>query len=170
LGGKSVLAAHLAECLPYAVEIETIDDLSRGRSYWLPEGPGGRVAYLGTGAMMRRATQIWRTRTAGVAPTILVVARFPTPADRQLAKIAARSAGLPFLFVEARSHDERALRRIPMSFLSREDLRVRLARYDAALRAYRPVGAGEAAQLPAVCLARVQADLRRVVGRVLEAW
>jgi len=170
LGGKSVLAAYLAECLPYAVKIEAIDDLTRSRAYWFPEGPGGRVTHVGTSAMLHRARQVWRARAPGAAPTILVVARFSTKAERALARTVARGAGMRFLFVEARSDDERALRHGPMSMLSAREVQARLQRYDAALRAYRPVDEGEAAWLPAVRLVRVQANPERAMKRVLDAW
>jgi hypothetical protein len=170
LGGKSVLAAYLADSLPYAIKIETIDDLSRQRAYWLPEGPGGRLAFVGTGAILQRAKELWRLQRPGEAPVILAVARFGTSTERLRAKAAARAVGMRFLFVEARSRDERALRRIPMSFLSHDELRLRLARYEAALRSYVPVSGAEAALLPAVRLNRVQADLQAAVDRILRVW
>jgi predicted kinase len=170
LGGKSVLAAYLAECLPYAVKIEAIDDLARSHAYWFPEGPGRRVTHVGTSAMLRRARQVWRAGAPGAAPTIIVVARFATKAERALARTVARGAGMRFLFVEACSDEERALHRSPMSMLSVREVQARLARYDAALRAYRRVEEREADWLPAVCLARVLANPKRAMKRVLDAW
>jgi len=170
LGGKGLLAQRLAECLPHAVKLEAIDDLSRARPYWLPHGPGGRVLANPTAAMLQRARQLWRRRRAGYVPTILVATRFASAAERRSAKTAARLVGMRFLFVEARSRDERALRRIPMSFLSREDLLTRIERYEAALRSYRPLNRAEAALLPGLRIARAQARLEEAVDRVIAAW
>ena len=170
LGGKSVVAARLAECLPRAVKIEAIDDLSRADPYWQPEGTARRSVRRPDAAMLRRARQVWERRRPGAAPTVLVVARFATRAERRRAKSAARSAGMRFLFVEARSRDDRALRRLPMEYLSREELKLRLERYRVALGAYQPVSRVETVLLPGLRLARVLSNLERAVDRVLGLW
>jgi hypothetical protein len=170
LGGKSVLAARLAECLPRAIKLEAIDDLSRGDPTWQPEGPGRRTLRRPGPAMVARAAQIWESRRPGAAPTLLVVARFATTSERRRAKAAARSAGMRFLFVEARSRDERALRRLPREYLSREELAVRLERYRVALREYQPLSRVETVLLPGLRLARVLSSLERAVDRVLGLW
>jgi hypothetical protein len=75
-----------------------------------------------------------------------------------------------FLFVEARSRDERALQRIPMDFLSTRELEARLGRYERALRRYQPVSRVETVLLPGVRLTRVVSNLEQAVGRVLGLW
>ena len=170
LGGKALLLARLAECLPQAVKLEAVDDLSRADPYWLPDGPGGRVVRNPTAAMLESAKQIRSERRAGRASTILVSARFGTPALRRRAKSAARLTGMRFLFVEARSRDDRALRRLPAGFLSRAELETRLQRYETALRGYQPVSRVETVLLPALRLARVLSALEQAVDRVLALW
>jgi hypothetical protein len=170
LGGKSLLAARLAECLPRATRLEAIDDLSRSAPYWQPSGRNGRTIRNPAAAMLAEAGRIWRERPPHRAPVIVLVARFATALERRRARVAARRNGMRFLFVECRSRDDRALRRIPMSFLPPAELRERLRRYDAALRAYEAVGNAEALLLPALRLARVQSQIDEKVERVLARW
>jgi len=170
LGGKSLLAARLAECLPRSIRMESIDDLSRSAPYWQPAGPRGRSVANPTSTMLAHAVRLWRDRRAGEAPVILLVARFATAAERRRARAVARESGMRFLFVEALSRDERALRRIPMSFLSPDDLQERLRRFETALQGYQPVSVAESVVLPALRLTRVQSRFDEQVDRVLDRW
>ncbi len=170
LGGKSVLAARLAECLPNAIRLEAIDDLSRDQPYWIPDATHRRVARDCTGALLLYAKQLWRSAPSSRPPILLVVTRFGTAAERRRAKVAARLGDMPFLFVEARSRDERALRQIPRAFLGPEELEARLTRYRRSSRAYRPIGRLEELILPALRLRRVHSQLDDAVDRVLTAW
>ena len=121
LGGKSVLAARLAECIPHSVRLEAIDDLSRAQPF-LARGGIRRAVRDATADLLQDARRLWRERAPGTAPTILIVTRFATAAERRRAKVAARLAGVRFLFVEARSRDDRALRRVPSAFVTRSEL------------------------------------------------
>jgi hypothetical protein len=170
LGGKSVLLARLAESLAFAVRIEAIDDLSHAEPIWYPEGSGGKRIRKPTRALLQTAVALWEAREPGSAPILLVSSRFAKRDERRRAQRTARALGVRFLFVEARSRNIRALRRIPMHRLSREELALRLERYQAALRAYVPVDAAEARSLPAVRLSRVQSRLEESLARVLRAW
>ena len=169
LGGKSVLAARLAECIPHSVRLEAIDDLSRAQPF-LARGGLRRVVRDPTADLLQDARRIWREQAPGTAPTILIVTRFATAAERRRAKVAARLAGVRFLFVEARSHDDRALRRIPSAFVTRAELDKRLARYEKASREYRPIERAEALILPALRLQRVHSELDAAVDQVLGTW
>jgi hypothetical protein len=169
LGGKSVLAARLAECIPHCIRLEAIDDLSRAQPF-LSRGGSRRVVRDPTADLLQDARRLLRQRTPGPARTILIVTRFATAAERRRAKVAARLAGVRFLFVEARSRDARALRRIPSAFVTRVELTKRLARYQKAVREYRPIERAEALILPALRLQRVQSNFDAAVDEVLGAW
>lgn len=169
LGGKSVLAARLAECIPFSVRLEAMDDLSHARPF-LVRGGARREVRDPTAELLQDARRIWREREPGTAPTILLVTRFATAAERRRAKVSARLAGMRFLFVEARSRDDRALRRIPSAFVTRQELAARLARYEKARNEYRPIARAEALILPALQLQRVQSQLDAARDRVLGAW
>ncbi len=169
LGGKSVLAARLAECIPHSVRLEATDDLSRAQPF-LARGGVRRAVRDATADLLQDARRLWRERTPGTAPTILIVTRFATVSERRRAKVAARLAGVRFLFVEARSRDDRALRRIPSAFVTQSELTKRLARYEKATIEYQPIERAEALILPALRLQRVQSQLDAAVDRVLGAW
>ncbi len=170
LGGKSVLAARLAECLPNALRLEAIDDLARARPYQLAEHAHAAPLRVTSKVLLERAKQIWRNKRPGRPPTILVVTRFGSAAERRRAKLQAQLAGMPFLFVEVRSKEERALLRVPMSTLSPSEIDVRMRRYDAALAEYVPMSRAEALALPGLRLDRVLSRLDAAVGRVLAVW
>ncbi len=169
LGGKSVLAARLAECIPFCVRLEAIDDLSRARPFLSRRG-SRRIVRDTTADLLQDARRLWRERSPGAAPTILLVTRFATAAERRRAKVAARLAGMRFLFVEARSRDDRALRRLPSAFVTRAELEKRLARYEKARAEYRAIERAESLILPSLCLQRVQSELDAAVDQVLGAW
>jgi hypothetical protein len=170
LGGKGLLAARLAECLPDAVEIAAIDDLRRAHPVWFPDGTAGPEARCTTAALLERAQRIWSARPPGRPPVLIVVARFAAAGERSRAKAVARASGMRFLFIEARSRDERALRRLRASDLPPAALRIRLERYASAVRAYQPLSRVETVLLPGLRLARVLADLEQSVDRVLALW
>lgn len=170
LGGKSLLAARLAECIPGAVRLEATDDLSHTEPYWPSDPTSGRRSRDPTAALLARTRQLFRTRRGAGRPTVLVVTRFGSGSERRRAKVAARLADVPFLFVEAQSRDELALRRIPGAFLSADQLAERVARYAEAKRRYCAIDRMEALILPAVRLRGVQSRLDRAVERVLAAW
>jgi hypothetical protein len=169
LGGKSVIAARLADCLPSVMRLEAIDDLSRSRPYRLGDDFTSETSST-TARLLERADWIWKHRRADRPPLLLLVTRFASATERRRAKLRALIAGMPFLFVEARSSDRDALLRIPMQVLSRRQIELRLARYDAALSTYAPVARREEIALPALRLQRVLADLDAAVERVVEAW
>jgi hypothetical protein len=170
LGGKSVLAARLAEWLPHCLVLEARDDLSRAEPYWNPGGPGARSARDATASLLARARELWRRRRPGAPPVLVVVTRFGTVRERRRAKLATRVGGMRFLFAEAGSRGDVALRPFPLDALSGELLEARIARYEAALRAYRAVTRVEALALPALRLAQVQSRLDESVRQVLRAW
>lgn len=170
LGGKSVLAARLAECIPDAIRLEAVDDLSRSEPYWPAEPGSSRRSRDPTAALLARARQLCRTRRAGRHPTVLVVTRFGSGSERRRAMVAARLADVRFLFVEAQSRDEYALRRIPSGFLSADQLAERLERYAEAKRRYCPIDRKEALILPAIRLRGVQSRLDKALERVLATW
>lgn len=169
LGGKSVLAARLAECIPFCIRLEAIDDLSHARPF-LSRGGSRRVVRDTTADLLQDARRLWRERSPGSAPTILIVTRFATAAERRRAKVAARLAGMRFLFVEARSRDDRALRRLPSAFVTRAELAKRLTRYEKACADYRAIERAESLILPSLCLQRVQSQLDAAVDHVLSTW
>jgi len=161
LGGKGVLAAELIEWLPRAVKLEIPDDLL------------GEHAVLGGGradALLAEAEQLWRAAGSEFPPTLLVVARFASPARRRRARVLARGAGMRFLFVEAQSSRARARERLFERALTEAEARERFGRYRAALQNYLPVHRAEQIALPALKLRRVQSELDTAVARVLEAW
>ncbi len=169
LSGKSVLAARLAECLPYTARFETIDDLTRSRPFLAD--PALRSTSAGTTALLlEQARKAWLGRTRGRNPTLLVVTRFGSASERRRAKVHAQLVGMPFLFVEVRSRDQQALLRIPMNFLPRREINARLRRYDAALRSYVPVGRAEELALPALRLQQVLSGLDDAVNRIVALW
>jgi hypothetical protein len=170
LAGKALVTARLGEYLPRSLRLETIDDLSHPDEVWLPEGPGGPLVRDATQALLARAGELWKERDPARPPVILVCARFSTPQKRRAASRLARALGARFLFVEARSRDVRALRRIPVHRLSRSEEERRLRRYEDAVRRYRPVDATEAARLPAMRLTRVHSGLEQAVARVVKVW
>lgn len=66
LGGKSILASRLAECLPQAIKLETIDGLAQEDEFWCPNGPVGRAVADPNRAMLDVACRIWnRGRSLG---------------------------------------------------------------------------------------------------------
>jgi hypothetical protein len=158
-GGKGVLAAELLEWPPRAQRLETADDLER-RAKRSPSAE----------ALLARARGIWRSAHGELPPTLLLVARFPSAAQRRRVRRAALAAGMPFLFVEARSTESRARQRLLARAMTEAEARERLARYRAALAAYRPVTRAEQMLLPALRLERVQSSLDAAVARVLASW
>jgi len=169
LGGKALLCARLVECLPRAVRLEAIDNLSRNAPYWQPAGSRGRTVSNPTAAMLTEATRIWSAQQRK-PPVVVLVARFGTATERRRVRSVARRNGMRFLFVEARSRDNQALRRIPSGVLSAAELQERLRRYDAAVQAYRPVERSEALDLAALRLTGVLSRLDQHVDRVLQRW
>lgn len=170
LEGKALLCARLAEITPGCVRLEAIDDLRESRPFWLPEGRSGVRIPNPTGALLARSADLWNESADGRPPLFLIVSRFGTARERNRARTAAKLMGARFLFVEARSRNQRALRRIPVHLLSRAEEDARWRRYEQALARYQPVTASEAARLPAVRLARVLANLDHAVQRILRAW
>lgn len=160
LGGKSVLAAELLGWLPRAEKLELPDELTRPRV-------GAR---LSAEALLAEATRIWRRTPSALAPTLLLVARFASPAQRRSVRAAARRAGMRFLFVESRSGEARVRQRLFARSMTEAEARERLLRYRAALASYQPLSPSEQLLLPALRLTRVQSDLDGAVSRVLAAW
>jgi hypothetical protein len=155
-----VLAAELVEWLPRAYKLEAPDDLERGRS----SRPRSAESLLA------QARRIWRRSHGKLPPTLLIVARFASPAQRRRVRRHADSLGMPFLFVEARSSEARARRRLLARAMTEAEARERVARYRAALASYRPLGRAEQVLLPGLALQRVQSGLDAAVARVLSAW
>ena len=133
----------------------------------------GDSAALGGGRadkLLADARKIWLRADSALPPTIVVVARFASPARRRRARAAARGAGMRFLFVEAQSGRARARQRLLARALSESEARERFSRYRAALESYLPVHRGEQILLPALRLRKVQSELDEAVARVLETW
>lgn len=170
LGGKSILASRLAECLPQAIKLETIDSLAQEDELWYPNGPTGRVVADPNREMLDVACRIWNRRRPPDSPVIIVSGRFETPALRAAARRAARSAGMTLLFVEARSNDIRALRRISLLALPTAALEKRFELYEKVVRRYCPIDPAEAKEFRILRLRRVLGDLEGSLVRVLKAW
>jgi hypothetical protein len=169
LGGKSVLASRLAECLPQSIKLETIDNLAQEDELWYPDGPTGKAVASPNLEMLKVARRLW-SRRRSESPVIIVSGRFDTPAARSAARETARSAGMPFLFVEARSNDIRALRRISILALPTAEMVKRLDLYEKTVRGYLPVRSDEARAFRLLRLGRVLGNLDGALVRVLEAW
>lgn len=170
LGGKNVLAARLVECLPYATKLETADNLERDQEYLPTKKAKPRAAASPQRELLEKARALLRGGSPWSTPIVVLSCRFATAESRLAAQAIARTAGVPFLFIEARSRDIRALRRIPMSFLSAEELKRRTARYERACAEYQPVTAAEMRTLPGIRVTKVLSELDAAVERVLAAW
>lgn len=170
LGGKSILASRLAECLPQSIKLDTIDNLAQEGELWYPDGPTGRAVTNPNREMLEVARRIWSRRQAPDSPVIIVSGRFATRAERATARATARSAGMRFLFVEARSNDIRALRRVSLLVLPAAELVKRFERYERIVRRYRPIDQAEAKEFPTLKLRQVLGDLESALIRVLKAW
>lgn len=168
--GKSVLAAHLAEILPNAYKLEVVDNLSDKDEHWYPEGLTGERRETPLRSMLDTATEVWNRRLPGAAPVIIISARAGTPAARRLAHQTARAAGMKFLYVEALSHNIRALQQLSSVVLSKHELLLRMRRYDTAGKQYVPVGREEMRSLPAVRLRAVLSDPDAAIHTVLARW
>lgn len=169
LGGKGPLAARLEELLPYAVKLETLDNLaSEGQSY-LQRIVRIEVADDAERAILRDALVVCQASRA-VTPLIVVCARFKTPKLRLTAANFASDRGMRFLLVEARSSPIRALRRISRLMLSPKETALRIARYENARRDFEPTTAAERAKLPAITFKAVLSNLDDAADRVVAVW
>jgi hypothetical protein len=165
-----VLAARLVECLPYAMKLETADNLERDQEHLPTHKAKSRIVANPQRDLFARARELLDGGRPWSRPVVILSCRFATPASRRAAQTIARGAGVRFLFVEARSRDIRALRRIPMSFLSPDELKRRTARYEHACAEYQPLTREEMRLLPGLRLTKVLSELDRAVERVLVAW
>jgi hypothetical protein len=168
--GKAVLAARLADILPYACKLEAIDSLSALGEHWYPEGPALAPREAPLARLLEAAVDVWQRNRDSAAPAIIVCARAATPELRRLARESAAAAEMRFLHVEARSSDIRAMQQLSSLVLSKDDLLLRMERYEEACASYAPVGRDEARTLPALALHHVLGDVDAAVGAVLRRW
>jgi len=168
--GKSVLAAHLAEILPHAYKLEVVDNLSLRDEHWYPAGLTGERQLTPLRGMLDTALDVWRRHAPEAPPVIIIAARAGTPALRRLAHRTAEAAGMKFLYVEAFSHQVRALDRLTSLMLPTKELLLRMQRYDAVRRQYVPVSREEMTRLPAARLRAVLSDPDAAIRTVLARW
>jgi len=169
LGGKGPLAARVEELLPYAVKIESTDNLASERQEY-----GLRIArskYSGEveSALLRDASRICRAQDE-VPPLIILCARFATPALRHAAAKFATKEDVRFLLVEANSAPIRSLRRISNLMLSPKEMLARIARYELARDQYEPTTAAERSKLPALTFKSVLSNLEDIANRIVGEW
>ncbi|WP_428264970.1 hypothetical protein [Haliangium sp.] len=169
-GGKSLLASRLAEVLPYAVKLEAVDNLARPTERWYPYGPTCDALTRPASKMLSAAQSIWWEHGDDERPAIIVCARFESPGMRRRACGLARRMQAPFLFVEARSSNVRALRRLSRMILEPSEMERRIGNYERAIGRYQRVDGRERSALPCVLLGRVSTDLDAAVDKVLVAW
>ena len=168
LHGKSILAARLADILPFSHKLEVVDNLSAANEYWDPSGRMARRGPKPLTHLLKTALKVWAETTP--APIVIIAARAASQAERQLARRTAASAGAKFLHVEAFSHSIRAFARLSALMLPKDELLERLRRYEQAMERYVKVNADEEKALPAVRLRNVLADLDAASYTTLERW
>jgi len=164
--GRSPLAATLAELFPRCVKLETVESL-RQQSFRRGDGTVV-VGEQASAALVEAAFE--RLHDSEPASMVVLAARFERPELRRRMYERARANDVAFLYVEARSSNIRAIRRLfRMGSMGIDPARL-LALYDAAVRRYVPVDARERAAMPCVLLRTVLADLDVACGEVLGAW
>lgn len=168
LHGKALLAAHLAELLPFARKLEVADNLIGNDEHWWPEGVEGPARRRPLRSMLTAAVDIWQRSEP--RPIVILSARAGSPAARRLARRVAVSAGIPFLAVEARSHPIRAVQRLTGVGLPKARLLAAMRRYDRAVADYRGLDRDEVASLPGLRLSRVLDDIEAAGRAVLARW
>lgn len=167
--GKSVLAAHLADMLPFAQKLEVVDNLrSSAAEHWLPRGLAGKPEQRPLRGMLDTAVRIWLRSTP--RPIVVVAARAGTPAARRLAHRTAAAAGMKFLFVEARSHTIHAFERLSAMSLPKDELIRVMKRYEQVLEQCVAVDRDEMKTLPTVKLNMVLTDVDGAARSVLARW
>jgi predicted kinase len=166
--GKSVLAAHLAEMLPFAHKHEVVDNLSGASEHWLPQGLSGAPERRPLRGMLEIAVRVWLRSTP--RPIVVLSARACSPASRRIAHRAAAAAGMKFLFVEARSHTIRAFERLSAMSLPKDELIRVMKQYDRVLTQCVAVDRDEMKMLPAIRLSRVLSDVDGAGRAVLKQW
>jgi Magnesium chelatase, subunit ChlI len=166
--GKSILAARLAEVLPFAHKLEAVDNLATTSEYWDPTGLMVRPYQKPLARMLRMTTDIWARRSP--SPVIVIAARSASPAVRQLARRTAASAGMQFLHIEAFAHSIRAFERLSSLMLPKDELMKRMHRYEVAMRQYVRVTGEEEKRLPSVRLRNVLSNCDAAAQVVLRRW
>jgi predicted kinase len=164
--GRSPLAATLAELLPRCVKLETTESL-RQQSFRRGQGDVV-VGERASAAVVDAAFE--RLRDLDPGSTVVLAARFERPELRRRMHQRARMSDVSLLYVEARSSNIRAIRRLFRIGSPGIEPARQLALYDAAVRRYVPVDARERALLPCVLLRSVLADLDAACSAVLGAW
>ena len=170
LEGKGLVAARLAEWLPFGVKIESVDSLVQEEELWFRYGPAGPAVVDPHRQMLTLARRIWERRQRAKPPVIVLSARFSTPAARAKAAAVARSARMKFLFVEARSSQIRALRRIPPLETTAEGVVSRVELYEKILERYEPVTVEETKTMMCVRLKNTLGSMELAIHRVVTAW
>lgn len=165
-GGRGALAALLAEWLPRSLKLETVEELSR--ETFPPNVPTPAVGARASAAAV--AAAIKRIQVAGPKRIVIVAGRFERPQTRRLAYESARESGVPFLYVEARSSNIRAIRRMFPLLHARTNPARKLELYERALERYVALDARERARLPSVALRAVLSDLDAACASVLSTW
>ncbi len=167
--GKSVLAARLADILPFAHKLEVVDTLRSGaEEHWLPHGMEGPPQLRPLRAMLDAAVRAWKRGTPH--PIVVVAARAGTPAARRLAHRRAEAEGIKFLYVESKAHTIRAFQRLSALSLPKEELIRVMHRYEQALARYEPIDGLEMKTLPALRLNMVLTDVDGAARAVLSRW
>lgn len=166
--GKSVLAAHLADMLPFAQKLEVVDNLAGKDEHWLPEGVTGQLRHKPLRSMLEAAVSVWVRSSP--RPIVIVSARAGSRAARRLAHRTAVSAGMKFLFVEAFSQTVRTFERLSALMLPKDELLRVMQRYERAVNQYERVEGDEMKSLPAVRLKAVLSDVEAAGRTVLERW
>jgi len=168
--GKGLVAARLAEWLPFGVKIETVDSLIQEDELWFRYGPAGAALPHPHREMLALARRIWQRRRPATPPVIVLCARFGTAAARSRAAATARAARMRFLFVEARSSQIRTLRRIPELARTAELVLSRVEIYERILRRYEPLTVDEMKDMNCVRLQNTLRNIEGAIARVLRAW
>lgn len=155
----------LVEWLPRSVKLATIDDLVRES---FPGVVGMRSARNGTTDAVSAAIE--RLSQRGPKPIVIVAARFERPEARRDAYRRAREIQASFLYVEARSSNIRAIRRLFRLVHSNKDPARQLALYDDAVARYVPVSMAERTEIPCVLLRSVLSNLDASCATILGTW
>jgi hypothetical protein len=156
----------LAEWLPRSFKIETVERLSR--ETFPPDVPTPATGAKASAAAVTAA--IARLQVSGQKRVAIVSARFERPEARRLAYERAREIGVPFLYVEARSSNIRAIRRMFPLLESRGNPARKLELYEEALQRYIALTARELATLPSIALRSVLSDLEGACANVMASW
>lgn len=168
LHGKTLLGSLVAECLPFCLKLESIDNLSAPQERLAEElhHTSGTPAL----ALLAVIEKLWEHTGSEVAQTVVVVARFADPAEREAAAALATRAGAKFLYVEALSSNASASQRFSSLLLSAQEMIQRMALYENAVAEYVTVDKAESQKYPCLKLKRCLSDIHKSGEKVLAHW